>query len=151
MRLWNIESENDTRNFAELIDKSEQRRYKSPIIDVSENRVYIPEARVYLPLNGVTRDLRYDYFNVPASKALYLSTVSTVGAQITEDDHQCDKVVSIQQTVVPMADMYSSIGEIEPTKDGLHYMYAHTKEKCSIYFGTVREDLIAAARQMKSY
>jgi hypothetical protein len=84
IKLWNIESENDKRHLAELINKSEQRRYESPIINVSENRVYIPEVRVYLPLNEVTRSLRYEYSTTPISTSLHLSTVSTVGAQTTE-------------------------------------------------------------------
>lgn len=44
-----------------LINTLEEKRYKEPVVDITENRVYIPEARVYLPLNNTTRDLRYDY------------------------------------------------------------------------------------------
>jgi len=151
IKLWNIVSQDSKHNFAMLIDRSEERRYSSPIIDVSENRVYIPEARVYLPLNDVTRNLRYDYSHMRSPKSLYLSTSSTVGAQTEDDDHSCDKVVSLQQTPEPAMSDYSSIGEISPTKDGLRYVYAHNKENCSIYYGTVREDLMNAAKAIQSY
>ena len=42
-----------------LLKEAEEERYKYPVIDVAENRVYIPEVRIYLPLNEVSRDIRY--------------------------------------------------------------------------------------------
>jgi len=151
VKIWNIESQDSKHDFAELINKSEEQRYNSPVIDVSENRVYIPEARVYFPLNEVTRDLRYDFVDTQGPTLLYLSTASFVGAQKEEDDHSCDKVVSFQQAVEPALSELSLIGEIAPTKDGLRYAFAHNKENCSIYYGTVRDDLINAAKAIQNY
>ena len=88
VRLWNHGSESSKRDFSAYINKSEEERYNHPIIDVAEGRVYIPEARIYLPLNEITRNLRYDYFKpLQGNTSLRLSTSSIVGAQIEKDDH----------------------------------------------------------------
>lgn len=150
IQLRNNAAEMDERTFATYINESEKERYKYPVIDVSENRVYIPEARVYLPLNDVTRNLRYDYSNNKPHAALYLSNTSIVGAQTKEDDPSCDKIVSFTgDTTVNTT--FSVTGELEPSKDGFKYLLAHSKDGCKIYFGTAREDLINAAKEIQNY
>lgn len=153
VKLWNHESETSKRDFSAYINKSEEERYKHPIIDVAESRVYIPEARIYLPLDEVTRDLRYDYFKPPQGHtvSLRLSTSSIVGAQIEKDDHACDKVVMLSPSKKPAMTTYKPVGEIEPTKDGLRYISVHQKDTCSTYYGNVQEDLAAAAKLIAQY
>ena len=153
VKLWNHESETSKRDFSAYINKSEEERYKYPIIDVAESRVYIPEARIYLPLDEVTRNLRYDYFKPPQGNAtsLRLSTSSIVGAQIEKDDHACDKVIMLSPSKDPTIATYTPVGEIQPTKDGLRYISVHQKDTCSTYYGNVREDLAAAAKLIAQY
>lgn len=153
LRLWNHESETSKRDFSAYINKSEEERYKYPIIDVAENRVYIPEARIYLPLNEVTQNLRYDYFKPPQGNtvSLRLSTSSIVGAQIEKDDHACDKVIMLSPSKNPAIATYSPGGEIQPTKDNLRYISVHQKDTCSTYYGNVQEDLTAAAKLIVKY
>ncbi|MNQ66403.1 hypothetical protein D3C85_808950 [compost metagenome] len=150
--LLNRESESSKRDFSAYINKSEEERYKHPIVDVTERRVYIPEASVYLPLNEVTRDLRYDYFKPPHGNiSLRLSTSSIVGEQIEKDDHTCDKIIMISPSKDPAMTTYSPAGEIQPTKDSLRYISVHRKDTCSTYYGNVQEDLTAAAKLITSY
>lgn len=150
--LWNHESESSKRDFSAYINKSEEDRYSHPIIDIAEGRVYIPEARIYLPLNDTTRNLRYDYFKPPqGSTSLRLSTSSIVGAQIEKDDHACDKVIMLSPSKYPAMTTYSPAGEIQPTKDDLRYIYVHSKDTCSTYYGSVQEDLTTAAKLITSY
>lgn len=151
IKMWRYESQRSERNLSELINESEERRYQYPIIDISENRVYIPEARIYLPLNEVTRNLRYDYFSVSNTTSLRLSTSSIVGSQIAKDDHACDKVIMISPSKDPAMITYSPVGEIQPTKDGLRYISVHRKDTCSIYYGSVHEDLTEAAKLITQY
>jgi hypothetical protein len=152
VKLWSHESESSKRDFSAYINKSEEERYEHPIIDVAEGRVYIPEARIYLPLNEVTRDLRYDYFKPPqGNTSLRLSTSSIVGAQFERDDHACDKVIMLSPSKDPAMTTYSLAGEIQPTKDDLRYISVHSKDTCSTYYGNVQEDLTAATKLITSY
>lgn len=132
---------------AGLINSAEEKRYSQPVIDISQNRVYIPEARVYLPLNDTTRNLRYDYSNAFNIVNLYLSVRGVVGNQNPEDDPQCDKMIWLSQKKI---DSPNLVAEIEPTKDGLRYLSAHDAT-CRIYYDTVRDDLLEAAKQIKNY
>ncbi len=133
-------------SLSRLINSSEEKRYREPVIDIQDNRVYIPEARVYLPLNSTTRDLRYDYANSFDKPILHISHRSAVGNQIPSDSPQCDKMFTITKD--------SSIGtpsfEIEPTKDGLQYVFKNDS-KCDIYIGTIHDDLTEALKQAKNY
>lgn len=153
VKLQNHEAESSKRDFSAYINKSEEERYSHPIIDITEGRVYIPEARIYLPLNEVTRNLRYDYFKPVQSNttSLRLSTSSIVGAQIEKDDHACDKVIMLSPSKYPAMTTYSPVGEIQPTKDNLRYIYVHSKDTCSTYYGNVQEDLTAAAKLITPY
>lgn len=134
------------RSIANLINTSEEKRYREPVIDAAENKVYIPEAQIYLPLNPTTRDLRYDYRKVSQKADLYLSLRGVVGNQISTDDPSCDKMVQITGE----KNLSTPFSEIEPTNDGLRYIFKHDS-KCSIYFGTTLDDLTEAAKQIKSY
>ena len=131
---------------AQAIRSAEETRYSYPIIDVSENRVYIPEARIYLPLNQTTRNLRYEYndsFNKPN---LYLSMRGVVGYQRADEPATCDKMLTFLKDPT---DSMNFVSEIEPTKDGFRYIYAHSK--CNSYYGTISEDLTEAVKQVKNY
>jgi len=151
VQLRNNERESSKNNLYTFINNTEKERYRYPVISIAENRVYIPEARVYLPLTKVTRDLRYDYFQTGKTTRLSLSTQSFVGVQIEKDDHACDKTVVITQSRDYSETTYSEIGEISPTKDALRYMTAHNKGTCSIYLGTVQEELIESAKLINQY
>jgi len=151
VQLRNNELESSKNQLYTFINDSEKERYKYPVISIAENRVYIPEARVYVPLTEVTRDLRYDYFQTGNTARLSLSTQSFVGAQIEKDDHACDKAIVITQSKDFSETTYSDIGEISTTKDGLRYMMAHDKGTCSIYLGTAQEELIESAKLINRY
>jgi hypothetical protein len=151
IKLWDDESRYSKYHLATIINESEEKRYKDPVVNISENKVYIPEARIYLPLNEATRDLRYDYFATQNYKSLRLSTSSIVGSQIEKDDHACDKVVVLSVTKEPTSTAYSYVGEIQPTKDGLRYISVHNKDTCSYYQGNVQEDLTKAAKEAQAY
>jgi hypothetical protein len=152
--LMNLRSDvvqTSERNLYTLINNSEEGRYKYPVIDITEGRVYIPEARVYLPLNDTTRDLRYDYFAVQDYKSLRLSTSAIVGSQHERDHHSCDKVIILSLSKEPTNTAYYDAGEIQPTRDGLRYLSVHNKDTCSIYYGSVQEDLAQAAKSITRY
>ncbi len=150
-KLHSYYFEDSSRSLSALINSSEESRYKHPIIDVSENRVYIPEARIYLPLNDITRELRYDEsFSFKGSERIYFSTNATVGSQTTEDDPSCDKVVTLAKPAEPQTDSsYSLSGLVSPTKDGLTDVYTHAD--CKIYYGNIKIDLAEAVKQLQNY
>lgn len=151
MKIWNYNSDSSQQSTYSLISKVEEKRYKYPVIDIAEGRVYIPEMRIYLPLNDSTRDLRYDFFNAPNYKSLRLSTSSAVGVQNDTDDPSCDKVVILSKSKEGASSIYYDAGEIKPTKDGLRYLSVHNKDTCSIYFGNIREGLVEAAKSITQY
>lgn len=149
--LWNDGAQRSKQSLYGYINSVEEKRYKYPVIGIAESRVYIPEVRAYLPLNETTRDLRYYYSNTPGKNSLALSTSSQVGAQNESDDPTCDRIVLLEVSKKPSNPTYYDAGEIQPTKDGLRYLHAHNKNTCSIYRGTVQEDLIRAIKSINQY
>jgi hypothetical protein len=150
IKLWNQGSDESKWRMSSLINQSEERRYRYPIIDITENRVYIPEARIYLPLNDVSRNLRYDYISLKNQEHLHLSTLGIVGRQTDHDPASCDKVVSIiKPSDANKYKLYSLVGTIQPTKDGLSEIIVHNA--CRIYPDNLRESLATIAKEIRSY
>lgn len=139
-----------------LLKNAEESRYKHPIIDVSENRVYIPEARIYLPLNEASRNIRYDYREHGSdhrSKVLYFSTSSVVGQQSGAQYESCDKMV----TLAPPEEMqiYNNkpVGIVESTKDGLSDIFMHPDSTCweGKWYTDSKRDLAEVVKEAKNY
>lgn len=139
-----------------LLRRAEEDRYKQPVIDISENRVYIPEARIYLPLTDASRDMRYEYrdYGVDSkSKVVYFSTSSVVGMQTGAQYESCDKMVTLvspQEAQVPSGNV---AGSIAPTKDDLSDMYIHPSESCwdKAWYSNLTRELKEAVKEAKSY
>lgn len=146
----NDNSETSSQRIYTLVNESEQKRYKYPVIDISENRVYIPEAKIYLPLTDTTRELRYDYFSLKNHEAVYFSVNSTVGRQAQDESPTCDKIVSLTKSEAPHASATDSpVATIPATKDGLTDIRVHAD--CKIYFGDVKMELLEAVKQLRNY
>lgn len=139
-----------------MLKSAEEERYKYPIIDISENRVYIPEARIYLPLNEASRNLRYD-FRVKGdgyeSSVLYISTSSVVGQQSGPQYESCDKVVTLTSVQTPQIINSSKVGLIQPTKDDMSAIYAHSTDACwnGNWYSDLRDGLVSALKESKNY
>lgn len=136
--------------FADVLFKNEDDRYKHPVVGAAEEKVYIPEARLAVPLDESTRTLRYDYRSDQSKTTLYLSLTGIVGNQLKKDGHTCDKVAVISQTkdVVLNHVFYK---EIPATKDGLRYIYLHNPEGCSIYTSDTHETIKNIVDQLSEY
>ena len=136
-----------------LLRNAEEDRYKYPIIDVAANRVYIPEARIYLPLNEASRDMRYDFRTLndsPKSTALYFSTSSVVGRQTGAQYESCDKMVTLAQASTVQVVDSSKVDTIQPTKDGLRDIYMHSVGTCwGDWYDDLRDDLAGVIREAK--
>ncbi len=136
-------------SISRLVNSVEERRYVHPVISVSEGRVYIPEARIYLPLNDTSRHLRYEYVSFAHdTKKLFFSVRGAIGRQIADDNPSCDKVVELSRTKQSNTE-YVFAATIRPTKDGLRYVYKH--KPCSIYSDTLNDDLADIVTQARSY
>ena len=156
MKLREFADQNSHFQLGVLLKHAEEERYKYPVIDVTQNRVYIPEARIYLPLNETSRNLRYDYREKGAgswSRAMHFSTSSVVGQQSDERHANCDKIV----TLAPPAEFQQlddgADGTIEPTKDGFKYVFVHSDDACwdQKWYAGLKEGLLEAVKQAKSY
>lgn len=139
-----------------LLRNTEEDRYKHPIIDVAENRVYIPEARIHLPLNDTTRDLRYDYRDKGAGfwpKAMYLSVSSVVGRQSDAQYHSCDKMIILAPPTDTRSNGIKKIASIEPTKGGLSEIFENTEGTCwnQEWYTNAQKSLTEALKQAKNY
>lgn len=153
LMLWNGTQLESRRDVYSLIARTEESRYKYPIIDVSENRVYIPEARLYLPLDEVSRNMRYDFRTFSDQKILHLSSSSIVGRQHDDDAPTCDKIITLtsidQQGSI--GGNYTEIAKLQPALQGFQYMYAHPSDSCHIYYDSLRADFIKTAKQVQQY
>ena len=137
----------DSKRFvSSSINETEEKRYSHPVIDITEERVYIPEARIYLPLNDTTRYLRYQYNDTFDKPQLYLSIRGVVGNQKQSEPFTCDKMITFSDQITTPSD---SVSEIEKTKDGFRFIYQHPH--CEIYYETVSDDLFESAKQVKNY
>jgi len=149
-------SDNSDISMRFLLRNGEEDRYKYPVIDVSENRVYIPEARIYLPLNDTSRNLRYDYAKHGAdfkSRTLYISDSSVVGRQTDERYASCDKVVMLTPRTDAQPVLSSVVGTIVPSKDGLRDIYMHPSESCGDkeWYANMSQKLVEVVKEAKSY
>jgi hypothetical protein len=139
-----------------LLKEAEEERYKYPVIDVAENRVYIPEVRIYLPLNEVSRDIRYEYRERGAGfwlKALYLSTSSVVGQQSNAQYASCDKMIILAPSAEIQRGNMKVTGSIEPTKDGLTDIYVNSDDACwdQNWYTDQKQGLSEVVKQAKNY
>jgi hypothetical protein len=133
--------------FNRRINESESSRYTTPVIDVSEDRVYIPEERIFMPLTDTSRKMLYDVSVRPSLIDIYLSTTDVVGRQMSSDDPSCDRMVRIS-TSKDAGEGY--VGEILPMKNGLRYIYQNNSN-CSIYPTGTRDALVELARSIQQY
>jgi hypothetical protein len=140
----------DEYQLASFISDFEKERYEKPVVDVSENRVYIPQAKVYLPLNDTSLQMYFNLWEMPDSplKHLYLSLSWVIGNQQKEDDASCDKMVWIS-TEMQEDIQFEYVGEITPTDNGLRYIYKH--KACSIYDKESLDKLVDVAKSLRQY
>ncbi|MGV9001527.1 MAG: hypothetical protein ACOH18_01040 [Candidatus Saccharimonadaceae bacterium] len=129
------------------INVMEEKRYRYPVIDISENRVYIPEAHIFLPLNETSRNLRYTL----ESKFLNLSTIFTVGRQFDSDSPSCDRVIVVSVSEEGLGGEYELAGEMQPNVSNLRYIFKHTDKSCSIYTKDLVDDLANTAKEAQRY
>lgn len=139
-----------------LLKNGEELRYKYPVIDVSEERVYLPEARIYLPLNEASRNLRYEYKSSSknqSSNVIYFSNSSVVGQQKDEKYASCDKMVTLLHPEANYKDQKSYKAEISQTKDGLRDVYINTDMSCwdGAWYTDVKQALVDTVIQAKNY
>lgn len=139
-----------------LLKRSEEDRYKYPVIDIAENRVYVPEAHIYLPLNEASRNMRYDYREYGAgfrSKALYFSTSSVVGQQSDARYDSCDKMVTLSLPGELQTQNDKPVGAIESTKDGLRDVFMHPDNTCweGKWYSDSKRDLVEVVKMAKNY
>lgn len=135
---------------------AEEGRYKYPIVDVTEKRVYIPEAHIYLPLNDASRNMRYDFRKEGMggeSSAVYFSTSSVVGRQSGMQYESCDKMVTLTSGSASQIIDSSKIGTIQLTKDDPKDIYVHSAVSCwdEEWYASLRERLVDAVKAAKSY
>lgn len=141
----------DNRAFLSLVNQSEARRYKNSVIDIHEQKIYIPDAHIYIPLNDVDPQIMYH----PAestSKTLdtvYLSTEKIVGNQYSLTQYEsCDKLITISSTKRSYG---TFIKEITPRTNELRYVYLYDKSDCSIYTEEYFKYIKNIAKSIQSY
>lgn len=156
VKLQEYADSNSNLSMRFLLKNSEEERYKYPIIDVAENRVYIPEARIYLPLNDTSRDMRYDYREFGGDnsfKILYFSVSSVVGQQGNSQFASCDKMVTLADPAKIQGRKNNTVGTIQTTKDGLSDISMYTDEPCwnQEWYANLRHNLVEVVKTAKNY
>ncbi len=145
-------SKNYDRDFANYINASEQKRYKDAVISISDQKVYIPEARIYVPLNDDSINLKYEYITIGETVRLSLSSANAVGSQTAEHSPTCDKMVWLVKDKEGVSDPdYTLLTEISPTKDGFKYLYLHKADNCGTYYNDLSSKVGTIARGIQSY
>jgi hypothetical protein len=146
-KRYELESSTSFRRF---VNEVETKRYTAPIIDVSENKVYLPEERLVMPLTSTSRKLLYNLSEWPGGKTdLFLSISGVVGNQVGDDDPSCDRMVRVSMEK-DGAGNEKLVGQITPTKHGLRYIYQNTSH-CGIYPVGASQQLVALAKSLRQY
>jgi hypothetical protein len=127
-----------------FVNDIEQRRYRYPVIDVKENRVYIPEARMYLPLNESSRDIRYQVLG----DTIWLSTAMAVGRQTGNEDASCDRVVIVTDSE-NKAGGYIAEGTIKSNDGSTRFVFRHPA--CEIYGDVLSKRLADVIKEVQYY
>jgi hypothetical protein len=127
-----------------FVNDIEQRRYRYPVIDVKENRVYIPEARMYLPLNESSRDIRYQVLG----DTIWLSTAMAVGRQTGNEDASCDRVVIVTDSE-NKAGGYIAEGTIKSNDGSTRFVFRHPA--CEIYGDVLSKRLADVTKEVQYY
>lgn len=127
-----------------FVNDTEQRRYRYPVIDVKENRVYFPEARIYVPLSENSRDIRYQ----GGEKTLWLSTSMAVGRQTGDSDASCDRVVLLTQSEND-SQGYIAAGTITANDGSTRYIFRHPA--CPIYGDDLSKNLADVIKEAQYY
>jgi len=146
----------EDRYFLSFVNQVETQRYKKAVVAVSEQRIYIPDAHIYIPLAANDPDILYDsrQLNGAGSKTLYLAIAQVIGYQRSLDDsvesHSCDKMIMVSDTE-QSGGMYTFVKEIPTTKDGLKYVYLHTKDRCGIYSQSAWGSAKEVAENIQNY
>jgi hypothetical protein len=126
------------------VNEIEERRYRYPVIDIKENRVYIPEVHMYVPLTENSRDLRYEVW----SDTVWLSASIAVGRQTGNQDASCDKVVLLTESE-KKGQGYIAVGTIKASDGRVRYIFRHPA--CDIYSDSFSKDLADVAKQIQYY
>lgn len=126
------------------VNEIEERRYRYPVIDVKENRVYIPEVRMYVPLTENSRDLRYQIWG----DTVWLSVSIAVGRQTGNADASCDRVVLLTASE-KKGQGYIATGTIKASDGSARYVFRHPA--CDIYSDSFSKDLADVAKQIQYY
>lgn len=138
----------------EGVNRLANRTYLDPVISISENRVYIPEIRAYMPLDNTTRNLKYKYDERGDSKKLSLSTNWLVGgwSKGSGEAPGCINLIKLSSTDTNDSQMQS----VDPLSEPIGGMSHVSKHKgCKMHrYGSnpiSSEDIEAAVRSLKSY
>ena len=163
-RIQSLEESVSGLSWRVMLQQGEGARYKTPIIDVAESRVYIPEARVYLSLTDTSRNLRYEYTkassdNLNRQATLNLSLSAIVGAQ-SQDVHEsfsCDRVVVLNSSNATIRD-FNNAGETLPDytnagslDESTGFTTIHAHAACKMYNSTTVESVVEVAKSIKAY
>jgi hypothetical protein len=128
----------------DMVNEIEERRYRYPVIDVKESRVYIPEARLYVPLSEDSRDLRYEMWG----ETIWFSVSIAVGRQTGNADASCDKVVIFTPTP-DRAQGYTLAGTITAKDGSTRYIFKHPT--CRLYSDEFSQRLVDVIKQAHYY
>jgi len=129
-----------------FVNDVEERRYRYPVIDVKEERVYIPEFHLYVPLSENSREIRYQPIS---DNTIWLSYSIAVGRQTGNEDAPCDRVV-ILTSAKERAQGYIEAGAIR-TKDGTPFYIFKQPTKCKLYGDEFRDRLADVVKQAQYY
>ncbi len=144
------QSEIEKRLISDLINTAEVERYRTPVADIAENKVYIPELEAYITLSDTSLKLRYDYFDMKDLEALYLSYDGVVGHQTEyHTSANCDKIVSISKIKEDKNSEFKFVGEISPIGPGLKYV--HQRDDCKFYTRDLSDRVTKTALILRSY
>lgn len=124
--IFDVEASNQiTNNFA-------LSNYKLPIIDIPENRVYIPESQSYLPLNDITRDLRYYIYS---DSDIRFSTQKLIGAY--SDTNESRKIACLEMVKLSsennVVGTYNPVGELIEAVGDSNLKYILTQSDCAFH------------------
>jgi hypothetical protein len=141
-------------NFEKMVQDAARNSYYDAVLNASEQRVFIPEARLAVALNNDTRSLAYTYFidDVGEVEIITLSSRRVLSAPFNiNEQFYCGHMLEIS-TQGPSYDFMTSAGQLN-LSDGRNYsIYTNSDKSClNLYGQSELDNLLSSIKNAQPY
>ena len=137
---------NSKQNLQLALRNAEEMRYKTPIIDMQNEQVYLYETGISIALTSTTKDLVYDM----RDDQVYISLSGVIGRQNPEDidtPPTCDKMILLAKDQITAPGLMEYVGEVDEKTSVFKHLYKHSS--CSLFSDQAQTELLSELQKLQ--